>query len=93
MLRLLRRSNQFPTRERPPLEESGSAVQKAHICPQKKQRAGLKDENIFLFLKSNPSFDTMTWNMRRLMIPAAAAATARTQETKAQEDKIQTVLL
>lgn len=49
MLRLVR-SNQLPAHERPPLEGSGSAVQKAQaqICPLKKQRAGLKGENVFL---------------------------------------------
>lgn len=63
-----RLSNQFPAHERPPLEESGSAVQKVmpQPCPS---RSGD-------YLKSNLSFDTLTWNMRRLKNLAAAVKTS-----------------
>lgn len=49
----------------------------------------VNDENIFSF-SSQTVVLTLTWNKRGLKNPAAAV---RTLETKAQEDKIQTVLL
>lgn len=73
--------------------KSGSAVQKdkPQVCPQGKKVASrtVNDENIFSF-SSQTVVLTLTWNKRGLKNPAAAV---RTLETKAQEDKIQTVLL
>lgn len=74
--------------------KSGSAVQKDKASSlsaggKKVASRTVNDENIFSF-SSQTVVLTLTWNKRGLKNPAAAV---KTLETKAQEDKIQTVLL